>query len=184
LLLMLALSFGSAWAGNAGAPTLRVAPSLAEPLPFRHSDHRAITSRRGIECVSCHPVRDDASLPFDGTGAGSLCHGCHVEAPGAPSACGQCHPVRAELLPRDHAADWTDSHGAASRRADARCDDCHTADTCVDCHDVRGALARTPHPAGFGATHGIEARLDPQACGGCHDGTTCTSCHAEGRAPW
>lgn len=168
------------------------APSVVDPLPFDHAEHGPALARAELGCTTCHPVGlaapGDAAVPLPPP-PGSACHGCHGgeirrASRGAPTECGLCHDVRADLRPADHDLDWTYRHGPASRAAGQACADCHTTGACLDCHDRRGAGTANPHGPGFARYHGVEARLDPRSCSTCHTEASCAACHATGGTPW
>lgn len=160
----------------------RERPTLVEPFPFLHHDHKETFEKAGINCQDCHGVGLPSSTKLEPR---LTCHGCHrQQLPGAPRSaartCDTCHPVRAELMPDSHDTTWLAEHGGEARLPQNYCMDCHVPATCVNCHDRRGAQALNPHPAGFRGVHGIEARLDPATCNICHAPSTCTSCHEQG----
>lgn len=164
---------------------LGLTPTVVDPLPFAHTSHEPALKRLGLACTDCHAFAGEGALTPP---ARSLCHACHVDPvtriARGPSACATCHPVRAELLPDSHGADWASAHAGPARSPRADCDDCHERSVCVDCHAGRGALARSPHPPAFRAAHGIEARLDPASCDTCHAAARCADCHEKGGPPW
>lgn len=168
-------------------------PTVMDPLPFEHAEHKKVFHDLGVRCVECHPVGARAPEGKVGTevappGPRASCHACHRrDVTGAPrrspGTCSTCHPVREELIPETHLGDWLEAHGEVARGLATGCVSCHDMGTCVECHEARGAKARMPHGPGFRSSHGIEARMDPSSCVTCHSGETCTSCHDSGGIP-
>ncbi len=141
-------------------------------------------------CATCH--------------AREFCTQCHVNAPevrliqALPSD-PRSLAIEAKLEEtRDHKDPaFEGRHGAASRKGNATCVNCHTQQSCLSCHRATPAVAAAlkpasaargqgaqierkrpaTHTASFADRHGPLANASPRTCSACHARAECLDCH-------